>query len=78
MTAKSNSPKIGNAELTLVSHMLFYFKYNWCFNQCTWKELGYAVNSNVVRGRLPAFAAETERGTMQKIRERGKILSLLK
>lgn len=58
--------------------MLFYFKYNSCFNRCTWKELGYAVNSNVVHGRLPAFAAENKRGTMQTIRERGKIHSLLK
>lgn len=57
--------------------MLFYFKYNWCFSWCTWKELGYAVNSDVVCGRLPTFATESKRGTMQKIRERGKILSLL-
>lgn len=77
-TAKSNSPKIGNTELRLVSHMLFQFKYNQCLSWCTWKELGYALNSDVVCGRLPTFTAETERGTMREIAGRGRILSLLK
>lgn len=60
-TAKSKSPKRGNAELKLVTHMLFYFKYNWCLNCCTWTELSYAVNSSAVHGRLSTFATKSMR-----------------
>lgn len=56
-TAQSKSSKRGNAVLKLVTHKLFYFKYNWC----TWKEPGKAVNSSVVNGRLSTFATETMR-----------------
>lgn len=58
--------------------MLFQFKYNQYLSRCTWKEPGYALNSDVVCGRLPTFAVETARGTMWEIAGRGRILSVLK